>query len=154
MRYHDLSAADFRLPLVLVPPQVGGKIQNRAVNSLILPLQPQPDLGAAELDGISAGTLLADARLAFGQGRIPPPLPIGYAFEIRSEAVHGKYKKIGTGIVGKIGITGLQYITDSDLSSAGYMTSQELRTYWHQVAGDDVDTPNPWCWVIEFVFKG
>ncbi|WP_143493511.1 MULTISPECIES: hypothetical protein [unclassified Pseudomonas] len=142
------------MPLVLVPPQVCGKIQDRTVNSLIFPLQPQPDFGAAELAGISAGTLLADARLAFGQGRIPPPIPIGYAFEIRSVAVHGKYQKIGTGIVGKIGITGLQYITDSDLARAGYMTSQELRTFWHQVVGDEVESPNPWCWVIEFVFKG
>ncbi len=154
MRYHDLSAEAFRLPQVLVPPQVCGKIQDRTADSLILPLQPQPDFRAAALAGISAGTLLAEARLAFGQGLIPPPIRLGYAFEIRSEAVPGKLQKIGTGIVGKIGITGLQYITDSDLVSAGYMTSQELRAFWHQVAGDEVMTPDPWCWLIEFVFKG
>lgn len=154
MRYHDLTGDSFRLPHVLVPLQLRGKIQGGVAKLLILPLHPQPAGAGAEHVQASAGDQLADVQNAFVLGRIPPPIPVGYAFEIRTEDGPEKYRKIGTGIVAEVVITRLQYITNSHLARAGYTTVDDLRRYWHQAAGDLGKSFDPWCWLIDFNFKG
>lgn len=154
MRYHDLTGDSFRLPHVLVPLHQRGKIQGGVAKALILPLQPQPAGDGAEGAEASAGEQLADVRNAFILGRIPPPIPVGYAFEIRTEAGPEKFRKIGTGIVAEVSITRLQYITNSQLARAGYASRDELKMHWHQAAGNLGESQDPWCWLIDFNFKG
>lgn len=159
MRYYEIDEADLRLPQFLVSPQVSTRIQSGKARLMILPFRPQPSVctGALERFGLESFTdddLLAAARLAFSWGLIPPPIPVGYAFELKQEFVPEKSRKFGTGIVQQMGITRLLDITAKHWNLSGHTSWHDFHSYWHQAAADLSDNPNPWCWLIEFTFKG
>lgn len=162
MNYHELEGLDLRLPKVIVSPQVGSRIQGGKARLMIIPVRPQPAVCAATLGRFGIGhmsdtDLLDGMRQALNMGLLQPPIApirIGYAFDLQSEHVPEKWHKIGTGIVQKIGITRFKYITARHWKLCGYSSRQDFYRYWHQATADLRDQANPWCWLIEFTFKG
>jgi hypothetical protein len=159
---HALTEADFRLPQFIVSPQVSSRIQSGKARLMILPFRPQPSFRAETLeqfgiDGVSETELLSGARLAFSMGLIQPPIApirIGHAFQLQNEFVPERSHKVGTGIVVKMGITRLDSITAKHWKLCGFSSREGFNTYWHQAAADLGEHKNPWCWLIEFTFKG
>lgn len=162
MRHYEFDALDTRLPQFIVSQQVGARIQSGQASLMIIPFRPQPSvgpsmLGQLGLETVSDSDLLGGVRLAFNMGLIQPPIApirIGHAFELTSEFVPEKCHKIGTGIVAKMGITRLENITAKHRRLCGYSSLVEFNGYWDQAAADLSQHPNPWCWLIEFIFKG
>ncbi len=149
MRYHDLREADFLLPHVLVTRRLGDRLQAGVAGGLIVPAVVALDLPHIR----EAGQPQVDPRLAFSRGWLRPPVQHGWAFEIRCEIGPGTATKIGTGITSEIDIGKLQYTSNSHLELAGYASLDELKAFWHQ-NGIDLGRDDPWCWLIEFIFKG
>jgi len=153
---------DFRLPKFIVSPQVSSKIQAGTACLMILPFRPQPSVCSLTLANLGIDTasdddLLMIARQAFAAGMILPPIApiqIGHAFELCSAFVPEKTQRIGTGIVLKMGITRIQSLTAKHWTRCGYASKQEFQMYWQQAAADLTDHANPWCWLIQFTFKG
>jgi len=159
MRHYEIDGADLRLPQYLVSPQVGARVQSGKARLMILPFRPQPSVCVTSmerfgLESFSEDDLLSAARLACSWGLVPPPIPMGYAFELMHELVPEKCSKIGTGIVRQIGITRLLDITAKHWKLCGYSSREDFNSYWHQAAADLSNHPNPWCWLIEFTYKG
>ncbi|WP_426237431.1 hypothetical protein [Pseudomonas sp. TWP3-2] len=159
MRHYEIEGIDLRLPQVLVSPQVGTNIQSGKARLMVLPLRPQPSVCAGALarfglESFSEEELMPAARVAFRSGLIPPPIGMGYAFELIREFVPEKPQKFGTGIVRQMGITRLLDITAEHWKLCGYSSREDFNSYWHQAAADLSEHPNPWCWLIEFTFKG
>lgn len=159
MRHYETEGTDLRLPQVLVSPQVGTRIQSGKARLIILPFRPQPSVCMASMEQFGVETfsevdLLAAARLAFSWGLIPAPIPMGYAFELMHEFVPEKCQKLGTGIVRQMGIIRLLDITAKHWKLCGYTSREDFNSYWHQAAADLSNHPNPWCWLIEFTYKG
>lgn len=162
MRHHELEGVDLRLPQLIVSPQVGRRIESGRARLMILPFRPQPTICAATLgqfglDRPSEQELLEGVRQAFSMGQILPPIaPIrtGYAFEFKGEFVPEKLHNFGTGIVLKMGITRHASITSKHLRLCGFSNQEDFNVYWHQAAADLSEHKNPWCWLIEFTFKG
>lgn len=160
--HYALDDLDKRLPRFIVSHAVGVRIQSGHASLMSMPFRPQPSVCPSKLRqlGIPAASetdVLSAVRLAFNMGLIQPhiaPIRIGYAFELTSECVPGKCQKIGTGIVTKIGITRLASITEKHRQQCGYSTLAEFNDYWGEAAADLTQYPNPWCWLIEFIFKG
>ena len=161
MRYLP-DNADFTLPQFIVSPKVSGRIQSGKARLMILPFRPQPSVCTATLahfgiDRVTDDELLTGARLAFSLGLILPPIApirIGYAFELHSAFVPEKCHKFGTGIVEKMGITRIGDIGSRHWRRCGYASANEFNQYWEQAAADLEQHINPWCWLIEFNFKG
>lgn len=153
---------DFTLPQVTVSSLVSGRIQNGLARLIILPFRPQPSVCSITfanfgLDVASDDYLLHAARLAFSAGLISPPISpiqVGHAFQLCNAFVPEKSHVIGTGIVSKMGITRIRDLTAQHWTDSGYANEDEFQVYWHQAAPDLVDHANPWCWLIEFAFKG
>lgn len=162
MMHHTFEDTSLRLPQFIVSPQVSGRIQSGKARLMILPFRPQPSLCAATLgqfglEAVSDSELLSGVRLAFSMGLIQPPISpikIGYAFELQSAFLPEKWHKIGTGIVHKMGITRLKDVTAKHWRQCGYANKNEFNEYWFQASADLSSHPNPWCWLIEFIFKG
>jgi hypothetical protein len=159
MNSYEIEGIDLRLPQFMVSPQVGNRIQSGKARLMIIPFRPQPSVCASTmerlgLEMVSDRDLLGAARLAFNLGLIPPPIRMGYAFELKHEYVPEKTHKVGTGIVEKMGITRLLDITAKHWKLCGYVSREDFNAYWHQAAADLSEHPNPWCWLIEFKFKG
>ncbi|POA45566.1 hypothetical protein C1893_23200 [Pseudomonas sp. MPR-ANC1] len=159
MRHYEIEGADLRLPQFLVSPQVGTRIQSGKASLMILPFRPQPSVCMSSLERLglesfSEDDLLSAARLAFSWGFIAPPIRMGYAFELTHEFVPEKCSKIGTGIVRQMGITRLLDITAKHWKLCGYTSREDFNSYWHQAAADLSEHSNPWCWLIEFTYKG
>lgn len=153
---------EFALPQFIVSQPVSDRIQSGKARLMILPFRPQPSVCASTLEqfgleAVADEDLLTSARLAFSMGLIQPPIApirIGYAFELQRAFVPEKCHKFGTGIVHKMGITRLRDITPRHLRRCGYSTRDEFNVYWHQAAADLGEHSNPWCWLIEFIYKG
>lgn len=161
MRYLP-NVLDFTLPQVTVSPQVSGRIQNGLASLIILPFRPQPSVCSITfenfgIDVASDDDLLEAARLAFSAGLISPPISpirVGHAFHLCNAFVPEKSHVIGTGIVLKMGVTRVSDLTAEHRTQCGYASEDEFQVYWHQAASDLISHPNPWCWLIEFAFKG
>lgn len=152
---------DMRLPQFIVTPDVSNRIQSGKARLMILPFRPQPSLHPETLrqygiEAVSDDEMLSGARLALSMGLIQPPIApirIGYAFELHKEFVPDKCHKFGTGIVQRMGITRLSDITSKHWRRCGYASRHDFNEYWDQATGDLVAL-DPWCWLIEFIFKG
>ncbi|MFJ3685594.1 hypothetical protein [Pseudomonas sp. NPDC090208] len=155
-------ASDFALPQFIVSQPVSDRIQSGKARLMILPFRPQPSVCPSLLEqfGVEAVAdedLLSSARVAFSMGLIQPPIApirIGYAFELQRAFVPEKCHKFGTGIVQKMGITRFNDITTRHWRQCGYSSREDFNEYWHQAAADLGDVSNPWCWLIEFIYKG
>lgn len=159
---YGLQAQDFSLPRFLVSPDVAGRIQGGLARLMILPFRPQPALNPEMLEHfglapVSDDDLLAGVRLAHSMGLIQPPIApirLGHAFELHSAFVPERCHKIGTGIVQRMGVARLQGITPRHWRRCGYSTREAFMHYWEQATADLAGQPNPWCWLIQFTFKG
>jgi hypothetical protein len=159
MNRYEIEGTDLRLPQFMVSPQVSNRIQSGKARLMIIPFRPQPAVCAATLErfgieAVSDTELLGAARTAFNWGLIPPPIQLGYAFELKNEFVPEKIHKVGTGIVRQMGITRLLDITAKHWRLCGYSSREDFNAYWHEAAADLSEHTNPWCWLIEFTFKG
>lgn len=160
MRYPE--QLDFTLQQFMVAPAIAGQIQGGHANLLILPFRPQPTVNRAALEGlgleaVSDDELLRAARLAFSLELLLPPIApirIGHAFALHNDISSEKCPNFGTGIVSRMGISRLGDLSSKHWRRCGYRTRVEFLRYWDQAAADLHAGANPWCWLIEFKFKG
>jgi len=111
-------------------------------------------LDRSQLTAISDTELLGAARLGLAMGLIPSPIKVGHAFELVHECVGEKYHTVGTAIVNAVGITRLGGITEKHWRPSGFTSWADFNGYCHQAGADLQADQNPWCWLIEFTFKG
>jgi hypothetical protein len=154
--------SDFSLKKMVFSPEISAKVQSGAVKLVIVPFDPQPVIDAQELAacGMSlddAPALMYAVRLAFRIGLIGrdiAPIQQGHAFELLQELPPQKLAHFGTGRVKRLDIARFADLGEHDWQACGYSTKVEFHKYW---AGSLPGTPaesNPWCWLIQFEFKG
>jgi len=153
---------DFSLKQVVLTPDIRQKVQSRKASLLILPIRPHPPVYAAlqrtmGVLSVSDEELLHAARIALHLGLITPPITpigIGCAFSLYVELPSAKFHRFGTGIVHRMGISRLHDLVPGRWRQAGYESLADFMRYWDQAAADLEAIANPWCWLIEFDFRG
>ena len=156
------GSTDFSLQKMIFSPQISAKVQSGTANLIIVPVDPQPVINHQELAAIGisvddAYALMRAVRVAFQIGLIGrdiAPIQKGNAFELLQELPPQKLARFGTGRVQNVRITRLESLCLHDSTAAGYTTLVEFQSYW---ASNFPNTPaetNPWCWLIQFEFKG
>jgi len=158
----DAHELDFRLQKMAFSPAIGLKVQTGAVRLVIVPCRPQPviDPDVMAQAGIAPGDELALVRTvqqAFRQGLIASetaPIRVGNAFELLHALPAQKFSRLGTGIVRRIGITRFDQVTDHQLGASGYASADAFAKYWSSTMPDVPAHTNPWCWLIQFEYRG
>lgn len=154
--------SDFSLKKMAFTPEISAKVQSGSVRVVIVPFDPQPVIDDQAL--ASCGLSLDDAiglmgavRLAFRVGLISrdiAPIQQGHAFELLQELPPQRLARFGTGRVIRLDIARFADLGMHDLRSCGYTTKVEFQTYWARSHPDAPAEANPWCWLIQFEFKG
>lgn len=160
MRYHQ-EPLDFTLQQAFFSQAIGAKIQSGKATLLILPFRPQPAIGQQALADLGIGEVSDDdmlkaARIAFNLGLLYPPIApigIGCAFALHQE-FHAKAPRFGTGIVSNIGISRFDDLRRPHWLRCGYPNRSAFLSYWEQATADLPPRANPWCWLIEFTYRG
>lgn len=158
----DTQNMDFRLQKLAFPPAIGARVQSGAVRLVVVPCRPQPvidpdALCAAGIDPADGLALIRVVQRAFRQGLIASdtaPIRVGNAFELLQAMPVQKYARLGTGIVRRIGITRFDQVTDHQLSASGHLTAAAFGEYWSSTMPDAPAHTNPWCWLIQFEYRG
>lgn len=158
----DTSNLDFNLKKMAFTPEIGAKVQSGAVRMVVVPCRPQPvidqdvlsEAGIAPGDGLA---LIRTVQRAFRQGLIASdtaPIRVGNAFDLLQALPAQKYSRLGTGIVRRIGITRFDQVTDHQLGASGYPSADAFAQYWSSAMPDVPAHTNPWCWLIQFEYRG
>jgi hypothetical protein len=158
----DTRNLDFRLQKMVFTPAIGARVQIGAVRLLVLPCHPQPVIDQEVLSaaGIAPDdnlALISAVQRAFRQGLIASetaPIRVGNAFELLQALPAEKYSRLGTGIVRRIGITRFNQVTERQLTASGHLSVRDFADYWSSTMPDLPAITNPWCWLIQFEYRG
>lgn len=157
----DTQALDFSLQKLVFLPAIGAKVQSGAVRLAVIPCNPQPviDLAAMEAAGLAPDSLeLTEVvRSAYRQGLLgarAAPIQVGHAFELLQALPLEKYARLGTGLVRRIGITRYNQVTERQLLASGHASTVDFAEYWATALPHIPADANPWCWLIQFEYKG
>ncbi|MDG9809511.1 MULTISPECIES: hypothetical protein [Pseudomonas] len=158
----QMQARDFTLQQLILPAEIGAKVQAGQARLVVVPLQEQPtfdrialeELGLSETNGQA---LVTAVRQAFRDGVIDSsicPIAPGGAFDLLQLSPSLKPVRFGTGIVLRIIITRLDLLTARQWRASGHQSQAGLLEYWTQFTPASPTTPAPWCWLIHFDLKG
>ncbi|WP_219097754.1 hypothetical protein [Pseudomonas sp. UMAB-40] len=153
---------DFSLKKMAFSPEISAKVQSGSVRLVIVPFDPQPVIDHQELAAVGLSiedtpALMSTVRLAFRIGLIGrdiAPIQQGNAFELLQELPPQKLARFGTGRVKHLDIARFADLGPHDWQACGYATKVEFQTYWAQCLPNTPAETNPWCWLIQFEFKG
>lgn len=154
--------SDFSLKKMAFTPEISAKVQSGSVRMVIVPFDPQPviddlALAACGLSIDDAVGLMGAVRLAFQVGLIGrdiAPIQQGHAFELLQELPPQRLARFGTGRVKRLDIARFADLGQHDWRACGYTTKVEFQTYWARSHPGTPAETNPWCWLIQFEFKG
>lgn len=158
----DTQSLDFTLQKMIFAADIGAKVQAGDTRLVVVPFQYQPRISRAELAELGLceadGQTLVDAvRLAYSMGIIAAdiaPIRPGCAFELLQPSPSHKLVRFGTGIVRRMAITRLDLLTARQWLASGYQSKAAFLDYWAQAMPDAPASSAPWCWLIQFDFKG
>lgn len=158
----DTQALDFNLQKLVFLPAIAAKVQSGAVRQVVIPCNPQPviDAEALRLAGLphpESMALMRAVQRAFRQGLIgasTAPIRVGRAFELLQALPPEKYSRLGTGLVTSIEITRYSHLGDRELQACGHFNKDTFAEYWDITTPDMPTSTNPWCWLIQFEYKG
>lgn len=154
--------SNFSLRKMAFAPEISAKVQSGAVRMVVVPFDPQPVINHQELAAVGlsiedAPALMGAVRLAFRIGLIGrdvAPIQQGNAFELLQELPPQKLVRFGTARVKHLDIARFGDLGEHDFRACGYSTKVEFHNYWAcSLPGIPAET-NPWCWLIQFEFKG
>lgn len=154
--------SDFSLKKMAFTPEIAAKVQSESVRMVIVPFDPQPVIDHQELNacGLSiddAPALMGAVRLAFRIGLIGrdiAPIQQGNAFELLQELPPQRMARFGTGRVKHLDIARFADLGMHAWRDCGYATMVEFHKYWARSHPGTPAENNPWCWLIQFEFKG
>jgi hypothetical protein len=154
--------SDFSLRKMAFTPEISAKVQSGAVRMVIVPFDPQPVINHQELAAVGlsiddAPALMRAVRLAFRIGLIGrdiAPIQQGNAFELLQELPPQKLARFGIARVKHLDIARFDDLGKHDLLACGYSTKVEFHKYWARSLPGTPAESNPWCWLIQFEFKG
>lgn len=153
---------DFSLKQMAFSPEITAKVQSGAVRLVVVPFTPQPviDAGALAACGLSiddAMGLMGAVRMAFSAGIIGrdiAPIQQGNAFDLLQELPPQRHARFGTGRVRRLDIARFADLGQYDWEACGYATKLDFQKYWARSHPSTPAESNPWCWLIQFEFKG
>lgn len=154
--------SDFSLRKMAFSPEISAKVQSGSVNLVIVPFDPQPVIDERELAAMGLSIddaigLMSAVRMAFRAGLIGrdiAPIQQGNAFELLQELPPQRLARFGTGRVKRLDIARFDDLGQHDWLACGYTTKVEFQAYWARSLPSTPAESNPWCWLIQFEFKG
>lgn len=154
--------SDFSLKKMVFSPEISAKVQSGSVRLVIVPFDPQPVIDRQELAAVGLSIddaigLMSAVRMAFRVGLIGrdiAPIQQGNAFELLQELPPQRLARFGTGRVMRLDIARFADLGEHDWQACGYTTNVEFQTYWARSLPSTPAESNPWCWLIQFEFKG
>ena len=154
----DTQALDFNLQKFALPAPIGARVQSGDVRLVVMPCRPQPviDQEIVSMAGIAPGddvALIQAIQSALIGGMIATPVCLGHAFEL-VQALPVQYARLGTALVRHVGITRIEQLTDAQLRDSGHGSAADFAEYWASTAPDIPTATNPWCWLVQFEYKG
>lgn len=158
----DTQLLDFTLKKMIFSAAIGAKVQVGDARLVVVPFQYQPQINQAELAELGLyeadGQSLVEAvRLAYSMGIIArdiAPIMPGCAFDLLQDTPSQKLVRFGTAIVRRMAITRLDLLTAQQCRASGYRSKPAFLDYWAQAMPDIPAHTAPWCWLIQFDFKG
>lgn len=153
---------NFSLKKMVFSPEISAKVQSGSVNLVIVPFDPQPVLDKRELAAMGLSIddaigLISAVRMAFRAGLIGSdiaPIQQGAAFELLQELPPQRLARFGTGLVKRLDIARFANLGAHNWQPCGYTTKVEFQSYWAKCLPTTPAESNPWCWLIQFEFKG
>lgn len=153
---------DFSLKQMAFSPEISAKVQSGTVRLVVVPFAPQPVIDAQALASMGLSTddaigLMGAVRMAFRAGIIGrdiAPIQQGSAFDLLQELPPQRHARFGTGRVRRLDIARFQDLGQHAWQACGYSTMVDFHKYWARSHPSTPSESNPWCWLIQFEFKG